>query len=184
MADETLMPTLDAATLSPPKLTTEETAAAKEAKEASDRAAAEIKKAEDVKKAAIAKAKSAHVVAFVGGVPKAGIHAAVGNDGVKISREGSLTIGLITTTNPGLSAGCIARLPDKSEIGDVVEVYVIPEEGSAWAQGAGIFPPKGESIGGLPISTGDNIGTGVSVQAEYGKSFRKVSPTNWQVLGA
>jgi hypothetical protein len=198
MADETLTPAPAVAPVAAPPVipiiepavppTPEEVAAKKEADEAAkeqkaaeDKAAKEKKEADDKKKADLAKAKSAHIVPFVGGVPKNGIHAAVGNDGVKIVREGPLTIALITTCNPGQSAGCIARLPEKSELGDMVEVYTVPEEGSAWSQGAGVFPPKGESINSLPVSTGDNTGTGVSVDAGDGKAFRKVSPTNWQV---
>lgn len=135
---------------------------------------------------AAAKVKAAHIVAITGGKPCKGMANSTGNDGVAIPRDGVLTIALITTTSPrathhpGEDVSCVARLPDKAEIGDVVEVYCVPgvNGGSAF-----VHPPKRESIGVLPVSTGDNVGTGVEVPPDTGRHFRKISAAAWQVLG-
>lgn len=131
------------------------------------------------------KVKAAHIVSITGGKPTKGIANSVGDDGVAIPRDGTLTIALVTTLSPlpthhpGEDINCVARLPDKSEIGDLVEVYCVPGlNGSS----AIVHPPKRESIGILPVSTGDNGGTGVEVPADNGRRFRKISATAWQVL--
>jgi hypothetical protein len=163
-----------------------ETAAlAAKVKKAHDEQVAKDKAAADAIKA---KQKSAHIVTVVAGKPKNGIALSTGNDGTPIPRDGVLTIALISTANPsgaghhpGTDIACIARLPDKSEIGDVVEAYCIPgDTGSS----AFVHPPKGESIGILPVSTGNNVGTCVEVPATAGRSFRKTSAAAWQVMGA
>ncbi len=160
----------------PPVVQTEEE------KEA-EAAAAKKQAAKDAEKA---KQKSSHMVSIVGGKPAKGIAASTGNDGVVIPRDGVLTLALVETLNPsavhypGLDANCVARLPDGSEIGDLVEVYCMP---GSTGPSAFIHPPVDESIGILPVSTGDNVGTGVEVPSTAGRSFRKVSAANWQVLG-
>lgn len=134
-----------------------------------------------------AKQKSAHIVTIVGGKPKNGIANSTSDDGVPIPRDGVLTIALIETRNPGTGTHpgtdieCVARLPDKSEIGDVVEAYCVP---GLTGTSAYVHPPKGESIGILPVSTGDNVGTCIEVPATGGRRFRKTSVANWQVTGA
>lgn len=134
-----------------------------------------------------AKQKSAHIVSIVGGKPKNGIANSTGNDGVPILRDGELTIALIGTSNPGTGThpgtdiNCVARLPDDAEIGDVVEAYCVP---GLTGTSAIVHPPEGESIGILPVSTGDNVGTGIEVPATGGRRFRKTSVANWQVTGA
>ena len=184
---------------SAPTLTADEQAA----KQAADaRAAADAKAADEVKKIADAqtakdkaeadalkaKQKTGHILRVVGAKPPKGISNSTSNAGTPIPRAGPLTIVLISTTNPsgtgshpGTDIGCIATLPDKSEIGDLVEAYAVPGEhgGSAF-----VHPPKGESIGVLPVSTGDNIGTGVEVPVFAGRLFRKISAAAWQVIGA
>ncbi len=163
-------------------------AAAKAAEDQATKDKAAAKAAE-----AKAKAKAAHIVSIEGGKPAKGMANSTGNDGVVIPRDGVviprdgvLTIALIGTSSPtpglhpGNDANCVARLPDKSEVGDLVEAYCIPglNGGSAY-----VHPPKWESIGNLPVSTGDNGGTGVEVPPDKGRRFRKISAAAWQVLG-
>lgn len=144
--------------------------------------AADAKAAADAQKS---KQKSSHIVTIMGGKPANGIAYSTGNDGAVIPREGALTIALVETlnptggTHPGTDANCVARLPEKSEIGDMVEVHCMPGTNG---NSAIVHPNKKESIGTLPVSTGDNAGTGVEVPASAGRSFRKVSATAWQVL--
>lgn len=159
--------------------------AAAEVQKALDAQAAKDKAAADALKA---KQKAAHIVTIMAGKPKGGIALSTGNDGVPIPRDGPLTIVLIGTANPshggvhpGLDISCIARLPDKSEIGDEVEAYCVPGDTGT---SAFVHPPKGESIGTLPVSTGDNSGTSVEVPATAGRVFRKTSASAWQVRGA
>jgi hypothetical protein len=134
-----------------------------------------------------AKQKAAHIVTVTPGKPKNGMAFSTGNDGTPIPRDGPLTIALIETKNPGVGShpgadiDCVARLPDKSEIGDLVEVYCVP---GLTGPSALIHPPKGESIGPLPVSTGDNVGTCVEVPASAGRLFRKTSASAWHVTGA
>lgn len=162
--------------------------AAKEAAEAKALADEQAAKDKAEADALAAAQKAAHIVSVVAGKPSKGIAEAVGNDGTPIPRDGPLTIALVTTlnpqgmgTNPGTDINCVARLPAGSEIGDTVAVFCTPAPG-----GTSVFlhPPKGESIGPLPVSTGDNVGTGVEVSAVAGRSFHKVSATSWQALGA
>ncbi len=193
---DTLTPAVEA---EPAVLTAEEI----EAKKVADAQAAEqakmdaaIKKLADEKAAKEkaeadalkAKQKAAHIVTIVASKPKNGMALSTGNDGVPIPRDGVLTIALIGTSNPsgaghhpGTDINCIARLPDKSEIGDLVEAYAIPGDTGT---SAFVHPPKGESIGILPVSTGDNVGTCVEVTATAGRLFRKTSAAAWQVTGA
>lgn len=163
-----------------------EEAAAKEAAEAkriADEQAAKEKAAADEQ---ASKQKAAHVVLIKGGKPAKGIANSVGDDGTPIPRDGVFTIALVSTENPGTGnhpgtdVSCVARLPDKSEIGDVVEVYCVPGPNGTSAL---VHPPKKESIAHLPVSTGDNVGTCVEVSALAGRLFRKISATAWQVLG-
>jgi hypothetical protein len=157
--------------------------AAAQAKQAIDEQAAKDKAAADAEKA---KQKAAHIVTIIGGKPAKGIANTTGNDGVPIPRDGAFTIALIGTTSPapthhpGMDINCVARLPEKAEIGDLVEAYCVPGLNGT---SAFVHPPKKESIGVLPVSTGDNFGTGVEVPADSGRAFRKVSATAWQVLG-
>ncbi len=163
----------------------EQKAAVEAAKKEADAQIAKEKAAADALKA---KQKSAHIVTVVAGKPKNGMAASTGNDGTPIPRDGALTIALIATANPsgggthpGTDIACVARLPDKSEIGDVVEAYCLPGDTGT---SAFVHPPKGESIGNLPVSTGDNVGTCVEVPATAGRLFRKTSAAAWQVIGA
>ncbi len=154
------------------------------AQKEADAQAAKEKAAADALKA---KQKAAHIVTVTGGKPKLGIANSTGNDGTPIPRDGVLTIALIATHNPGtgnhpgLDIDCVARLPEKSEIGDVVEAYCVP---GTTGTSAYVHPPKGESIGVLPVSTGDNVGTCVEVPATAGRLFRKTAAAAWQVTGA
>jgi hypothetical protein len=146
--------------------------------------AADVKSAE--KNDEKAKQRASHIVLVVGGKSALGAASSTGNDGVVIPREGPLTVALVKTLNPsgvyhpGVDIECVARLPDKSQVGDVVEVYCMPDENGS---SAFIHPPVNESIGPLPVSTGDNVGTCVQVHPYFGRSFRKVSNAAWQVLG-
>jgi hypothetical protein len=152
-------------------LKAEQDAAIAAAKKTADEQAAKDKAAADER---ASKQKAAHIVLVVGGKPDKSITAAVGNDCVPIPRGGPFTVALI------LDTPCAVRLPDKSEIGDVVEAYCDPSDhGSA----AFVFPPKDESIASLAVSTGENVGTCVQVLPHAGRLFRKTSATNWQVLG-
>jgi len=152
-------------------LKADQDAAIAAAKKAADEAAAKDKAAADEQ---ASKQKAAHIVLVVGGRPDKSITAAIGNDCVAIPRDGAFTAALI------LDTPCAVRLPDKSEIGDVVEVYCAPSDhGSA----AFVFPNKDESIASLAVSTGENVGTCVQVLPHAGRLFRKTSATNWQVLG-
>jgi hypothetical protein len=180
-----------------PVLTDEEKAAAAAEKAVADDNAKRVEEARKIAEAQAAKEKSAaetekskqksaHIVTVTGGVSKLGIANSCGNDGVPIPRDGPLTIALVKTSNPtpglhpGTEANCVARLPDKSEIGDLVEVYCVPgQNGPA----AFVHPPTKEAIGLLPVSTGDNPGTGIGVAPGSGTAFRKTSATLWQVLG-
>lgn len=153
-------------------------------KTAKELAAEALVTAEDKERTdAAAKAKAAHLFPYIGGIAANTMHpfGPTGNDGVPIVRDGVLTIALVTTINPGMSPNCVATLPKNSEIGDVVEVYTISVDSGP---GAALMPAVGNSIGNLPVSTGDNFGTGVEVKPDSGKQFRKVSATNWQMLGA
>ena len=191
MADDPLHPFAAPEPLIPlepeaPVLTDQEKAAAT----AAEAEAAEKQKEADTAKAKaddeLAAQKAAHVVLIVGGKSPLGSANSTGNDGVEIKSDGPLTVVLVKTLNPsgvnhpGTDTSCVARLPGESKIGDVVEVYCVPDENGS---SAFVHPPKDESIGTLPVSTGDNTGTCVEVPAATGRSFRKVSTTAWQVLG-
>lgn len=81
------------------------------------------------------------------------------------------TVAIITGITDNQHLGVL--LPSDAEIGDVVEIYIDP---STTGNSTTVYPPSGESIG---KATAD-LSFGVSGNA--GALFRKVSPTNWQVL--
>lgn len=62
-------------------------------------------------------------------------------------------------------------LPSGSDIGDVVEVYIVPPDNEAR-----VFPASGETLN-------SGVQPNIALTVSLGGYFRKTSSTNWQSIG-
>lgn len=88
--------------------------------------------------------------------------------GTVIDTPSFVTVIVIACTGSNYAA----TLPAGVDIGSIVEAYATGDHA------ANVFPPSGSSIGARPTNSE------VVVSVDYGRRFRKVSATSWQVLGS
>lgn len=100
----------------------------------------------------------------------------IGDTATEIPRVSQTTIALVTAASDAFTV----RLPTDAEVGDVVEVYYIPDSTSP-GPAVVVFPPTGEQIAAKAVSTGTN--NAASVSAGFGSIFRKVTSAVWMYIG-
>ena len=104
---------------------------------------------------------------------------AIGNNGTPIPSVAQETVVTVATSFSSGAWNTVVLLPSAAEIGDVVEVYTIPDVSFAQAV---VFPNVGESIAALPASTGTNDAAGIGTGTTSGIRLRKVSSTLWMPI--
>lgn len=116
------------------------------------------------------------IIPLDGGLVPGGTTAAgVGNDGTVIPQLAQTTIAIVLTSITGDGWKTIITLSEDAQIGDVVEVYLAPGSTTSGA----IFPPVGQAIDNMSVSTGTNTGVSSAVDDSTGRRFRKISATLW-----
>jgi len=103
---------------------------------------------------------------------------------------GHMIVLVSTIFRQGLDDSFVIRLPADAEIGDGIEVYPQAATAIPLALPAKVLVPVGNTLYNptLPTAVGQNNDPGYHVSAGGGTApgvlFRKVSSTNWQLVGA
>jgi hypothetical protein len=106
----------------------------------------------------------------------------VGNDGALITKGGVILVMAPADYRRTVFGNLAVTLPADVPVNDVIEIHAIAARDHEGIL-VSVFPPIGESIGNHPVSTGFNADAASSVASNSGRSFRKVSATNWQSVG-